>query len=124
MIALPLQKQARARNASVFVDEDLVPYCDQWAFLASLQPMRTDDIEPAIVRAIGHRHPLDVIGDETEERQPWEHQAPRSRKLICPLPAALNVTLANQVTFNKSELPQPLSNQFIRLAAFWNPDFY
>ncbi|MBT8767338.1 TOTE conflict system archaeo-eukaryotic primase domain-containing protein [Metapseudomonas boanensis] len=124
LIALPLQKQARARNASVFVDEELVPYPDQWAFLASVRPMHRDDIEPAIVRAIGHRHPLDVIGDDTEERQPWEQQAPKSRKLTCPLPAALNVTLANQLYFNKSELPQPLANQLIRLAAFQNPEFY
>ncbi|MFZ6047914.1 DEAD/DEAH box helicase family protein [Pseudomonas sp. CR3202] len=124
LIALPLQKSARARNASVFVDEELVPYPDQWAFLASLQPMYAEDIEPAIVRAIGHRHPLDVIGDETEERQPWEHQAPKSRKLTCPLPTVLNVTLANKIYFNKSELPLPLSNQLIRLAAFQNPEFY
>lgn len=125
LIALPLQKKARARNASVFVDEELVPYPDQWAFLASIRPMHSDDIEPAIVRAIGHRHPLDVIGgDDTEERQPWEQQAPTSRKLTCPLPAALNVTLANQLYFNKAELPQPLANQLIRLAAFQNPEFY
>lgn len=125
LIALPLQKQARARNASVFVDEELVPYPDQWAFLASIQPMPPDDIEPAIVRAIGHRHPLDVVGgDDDEERQPWEHQAPKLRKLTCPLPITLNVTLANQVYFNKSELPQPLANQLIRLAAFQNPEFY
>ncbi|HBP1357769.1 TPA: DEAD/DEAH box helicase family protein [Pseudomonas aeruginosa] len=124
LIALPLQKQARARNASVFVDEELMPYADQWAFLSSIRPMHRDDIEPAIVGAIGHRHPLDVIGDDTEERQPWEQQAPKSRKLTCPLPAALNVTLANQVYFSKSELPQPLANQLIRLAAFQNPEFY
>jgi hypothetical protein len=32
LIALPLQKQARARGNSVFVDEKFEPHVDQWAF--------------------------------------------------------------------------------------------
>jgi len=31
LIALPLQKEARQRGCSVFVDDDLKPYPDQWA---------------------------------------------------------------------------------------------
>lgn len=38
LIALPLQKRARAQGGSVFVDETLVPYPDQWAFLSWVQP--------------------------------------------------------------------------------------
>jgi hypothetical protein len=34
---LPLQKEPRQRGYSVFVDEELRPYSDQWAYLASLQ---------------------------------------------------------------------------------------
>lgn len=33
LIALPLQGQARKKGNSVFVDEDFVPYPDQWAYL-------------------------------------------------------------------------------------------
>ena len=36
----------------------------------------------------------------------------------------MSVTLANQIYFSKSELPQPLVNKLIRLAAFQNPEFY
>ena len=38
LIALPLQKWPREQGCSVFVDADLRPYPDQWAFLASIQP--------------------------------------------------------------------------------------
>ncbi|MDP3847646.1 MAG: DEAD/DEAH box helicase family protein [Pseudomonas sp.] len=125
LIALPLQKKARAQNSSVFVDETLTAYPDQWVFLASIQPMPADGIESVIVQATGHCHPLDVIGvADEDERQPWQSQAPKTQKLACPLPKSLTVTLANQVYFNKSELPQPLANQLIRLAAFQNPEFY
>jgi hypothetical protein len=40
LIALPLQKEARQRGCSVFVDDDLKPYPDQWVYLASLQLTR------------------------------------------------------------------------------------
>jgi hypothetical protein len=39
LIALPLQKQPRESGHSVFVDEHLTPYSDQWVFLAAVRPM-------------------------------------------------------------------------------------
>ena len=45
---------------SVFVDDDLRSYPDQWAFLASIESMSPQDIEPAILCATGGAHPLDV----------------------------------------------------------------
>ncbi|MGA8132935.1 MAG: DEAD/DEAH box helicase family protein [Pseudomonas gingeri] len=125
LIALPLQKRARAQNNSVFVDGSLEPHSDQWAFLASIQRMSPGDIEPAIIRAMGRRDPVGVAYVEHEgDAEPWQDRDSISRKLTCPLPASLHITLANQVYFEKSELPQPLANQLIRLAAFQNPEFY
>ncbi|MCP3430673.1 TOTE conflict system archaeo-eukaryotic primase domain-containing protein [Stutzerimonas stutzeri] len=125
LIALPLQKRARALNGSVFVDETLTPYPDQWAFLASIQPMPVQDIAPKTLRATGGRHPLDVTAlADDEESKPWQRTAEKTQKLACPLPESVNVTLANQIYFDKSELPQPLVNKLIRLAAFQNPEFY
>ncbi len=60
LIALPLQKRPRASGGSVFVDINLQPYSDQWAFLASVIPMNVQDIESTILRATGSIHPLDV----------------------------------------------------------------
>lgn len=125
LIALPLQKRARAQGGSVFVDETLVPYPDQWAFLASVQPMPAKDIAPATLRASGGRHPLDVADlTDDEGAKPWRRTSVKIRKLACSLPASVSMTLANQIYFSKSELPQPLANKLIRLAAFQNPEFY
>ena len=44
LIALPLQSQARARGNSVFVDDQLRPYQDQWAYLASVPAMEPVDL--------------------------------------------------------------------------------
>jgi hypothetical protein len=125
LIALPLQKRARADNHSVFVDVALQPYPDQWAFLASIQRITAEQIQPAITAAIGNRDPIAVAYvDDDEIAQPWRNSSTRSQKLSCPMPDTLNITLANLIYFEKSQLPQPLANQLIRLAAFQNPEFY
>ena len=125
LIALPLQKRAREKNNSVFVDYSLEPHSDQWAFLASIQRMNPADIEPAIIRATGNRDPVGVAYVEDErDAKPWRDRDSESCRLTCPLPASLSITLANLIYFEKSELPQPLANLLIRLAAFQNPEFY
>lgn len=125
LIALPLQKTAREKGCSVFVDERLQPYADQWAYLADLPRMPAVDIEPTILRATGGTHPLDVTFVEEEDlHEPWTRPAVASTKLVGPMPASLTVTLSNLVYLEKEHLPQALANRLIRLAAFQNPEFY
>jgi len=125
LIALPLQKGPREKGFSVFVDADLRPYADQWAFLASMQPMAASDIEPTILRATGGVHPLDVTFiDDEDLATPWKRESMPTGKLAGPMPKSLNVTLANLIYFEKTQLPQALANRLIRLAAFQNPEFY
>lgn len=125
LIALPLQKHPRENGCSVFVDANLRPYRDQWAFLASILPMPAHDIEPTILRATGNAHPLDVTFiDEEDQKEPWKRTASATRKLMGPMPKSLTVTLGNLIYFEKAQLPQSLANRLIRLAAFQNPEFY
>lgn len=55
LIALPLQKQSREQGRSVFVDGNIDPYPDQWAFLTSLRPLSRTELEDAILRVSGGR---------------------------------------------------------------------
>ena len=124
LIALPLQKHPRERGFSVFVDADLQPYPDQWAFLASVARMPAHDIEPTILRATGGAHPLDVTFiDDEDLATPWKRDS-KPAKLAGLMPKSLTVVLANQIYFEKAQLPQALANRLIRLAAFQNPEFY
>ena len=125
LIALPLQKWPRESGCSVFVDAELRPYPDQWAFLASIAPMAVHDIEPTVLRATGGVHPLDVTFiDDEDLATPWKRESRSTKKLAGPMPKALSVTLGNLVYFEKAQLPQALANRLIRLAAFQNPEFY
>jgi len=125
LIALPLQRYPRELGRSVFVDEHLEPFPDQWAFLASIRPMSRRILEDAILRASGGRHPLDVaFSVEREDNKPWQRQSPLTARVEGPLPDSLVLVLANQIFIAKDNLPQPLANRLIRLAAFQNPEFY
>jgi superfamily II DNA or RNA helicase len=125
LIALPLQKQPREQGRSVFVDDALQAFPDQWAYLASIEPLAPRDIEPTILRATGGSHPLDVtfVADE-DSLEPWKPRSSATQRLAGPMPESVAVTLANLVYAAKAQLPQPLANQLVRLAAFQNPEFY
>jgi superfamily II DNA or RNA helicase len=124
LIALPLQKEARQRGCSVFVDDDLQPYPDQWGYLATLRRLSVAGLQTLIQSAAGGTHPLDLAFIAEEDlATPWKAAVPPSR-LRGPLPTSLTLTLADRLYVERSGLPQPLLNRLIRLAAFANPAFY
>jgi len=70
-------------------------------------------------------HPLDVaFVSEDEDIKPWQRPSPVPARIIGPLPQSLTLVLANQIFISKANLPQPLANRLVRLAAFQNPVFY
>lgn len=129
LIALPLQRKPKERGNSVFVNEEFIPYPDQWAFLSLTRRMSRAEIE-AIVneaerrgRVVGVRM---VIPDELDD-EPWTARPSRRRKeppITGQLPERSTLVLENQIYIDKEELPAPLKNRLIRLAAFQNPEFY
>ncbi|MFH1963988.1 MAG: DEAD/DEAH box helicase family protein [Acidobacteriota bacterium] len=124
LIALPLQKQPREDGRSVFVDDHFEPYSDQWAFLSAIRPLSRMELEDAILRTSGGRHPLDVAFLAEGDSKPWQRPVPVPTKISGPRPESLHLVLANQIFVAKADLPQQLANRLIRLAAFQNPEFY
>jgi superfamily II DNA or RNA helicase len=129
LIALPLQRPAREYGNSVFVDERLQPYADQWAFLASLPRLSPREVSALANdaqvkdRVLGVRMPLeDDDGDEPWCRPPSRHQSPAP--LADPLPDRLRITLADGIYVDRLALPPSMVARLVRLAAFQNPEFY
>ena len=131
LIALPLQKEPRQRGNSVFLDERLDPYTDQWQFLAMLEKLDTQTVEDVVRvaqrkgRVVGVRIAAAAEDDET----PWETPPSRRRKapvIDGPLPDGLELVLvlANEIYISKDELHPALQYRLLCLAAFQNPEFY
>ena len=82
LIALPLQFGPRKQDKSVFVDTELRPYPDQWAFLASIPRM---DIRLAEYLVRDAQRTGDLIGvrlsltDDDDGRDPWTLPPNRKR---------------------------------------------
>ena len=125
LIALPLQGQPRKKGFSVFVDENLVPYPDQWEYLASIQKISRFELEASLLSVSGGRHPLDIafIAEE-DEKEPWKRSLQHSIGISGPLPESLTLVLCNLIFIAKTDIPRALANSLIRLAAFQNPEFY
>src|SRR5579863_2232984 len=129
LIALPLQWRARQAGNSVFVDDSLTPFKDQWAYLSTLPRNPAETIitiasEAALSgRILGVRMPVD---DEFAD-EPWKmspSRRVRKAPIEAPLPTAIEVVIADQIYFERNVLPPALVAQVIRLAAFQNPEFY
>ena len=80
LIALPLQKGPREQGHSVFIDDHLEPWADQWAFLASIRKLGrahsvTGGRPPELTR---HSFRSGVRRDRGEtQRDKWHESAPR-----------------------------------------------
>ncbi len=134
LIALPLQRRAREHGNSVFVDDVLVPFADQWAYLSGLQRLSEPDLQRLLTEAyargplLGVRMPVE--DDDGEE--PWQRPPSQRRNTLSktgppnlgPMPVSVRVVLANEVFVDRTELPPALVTQLARLAAFQNPEFY
>ena len=120
LIALPLQGKARKAGNSVFVDEEFLPFKDQWAYLYNVKR-----IDECIVDTLLTEHQQEDFGAlaTSSETKPWK------------TPIVQNVTQGDfnsNLKINKSDsIYIPLSsisskviNLLKRFAAFKNPDFY
>jgi superfamily II DNA or RNA helicase/very-short-patch-repair endonuclease len=130
LIALPLQKQARERGNSVFLDEQFLPYSDQWAALSSVTRITKSQIEALVRDAESKGRILGVraaMVEDEDEDSPWvmrPSRRPKELPIIGPLPEELELVIGDQIYVPKEPLVPGLRNRLIRLAAFQNPEFY
>jgi len=82
LIALPLQKGPRGQGHSLFLDDHLEPWSDQWAFLASIRKITRAHAESLVQNADRRGRILGVrlppLDEESEE--PWSVPPSRHRR--------------------------------------------
>jgi len=129
LIALPLQRQPRQCGNTVFLDDQLAPYADQWAVLSQIRKVGRRQLEDVVQSAEGRGRIVGVrlaLPDESDA-EPWAAPPSRRRKeaLISErLPASLELVLGDGIYIAKDTVPPVLRNRLLRLAAFQNPEFY
>ena len=130
LIALPLQKGPREQGNSVFLDDDLVPWTDQWAFLASVRRIGRAQVEGIVQEAERRGRILGVRlpPQDDEDDEPWTAPAIAAPKGAADrrrtASDAWNWFSAIRSTSPRTDLHPGLRNRLLRLAAFQNPEFY
>lgn len=117
LIALPLQYEARSRGCSLFVNDELQPYEDQWAFLRELTRVSPTQLQ----EWVGEPPEPASNNDETA---PWEQGLHIEKGPVPNCPERITVTLANHVYIRLADMPAPLAARIKRLASFANPVFF
>ena len=122
LIALPLQKTARDKDNSVFVDENFRPYEDQWGFMAGIRRLSEEEIAGLIPRLSPGNELGALRKDDEEAKKPWE--TVRMRLSGSDFPQEVRLVKANMLYVEKEGISQRGLNAIKRVAAFRNPEFY
>ncbi|MGN0833960.1 MAG: TOTE conflict system archaeo-eukaryotic primase domain-containing protein [Kiritimatiellia bacterium] len=131
LIALPLQAEPRKMDNSVFVNDDWVPYTDQWAYLSSVERISRNTVDLLLQKARnGRRLLLPNARTVSDSERPWTFFLPLwstgehvGRSSALPLLADVRVVLANRVYVEQKNLTPSVRCKLIALASFHNPEF-
>lgn len=110
LIALPLQRAARANGNSEFLDPaTLKPWPDQWRFLASVTRLDHAGVE----QRIEYLPPIEVGPDAMRRAQRRRNEPAPPERVIC--------TLGTQLSMERSGLPPSLVSSLKHAAMLHNP---
>ena len=121
LIALPLQKKVRENGNSVFIDENFVPYPDQWRFLSNIQKLH-EKLLPTLIKKLSKGNELGLLKNEDSKLKPWVKQTTELKKN--DFSGTINIVRSGMLYIEKTGLSQRALNILKRYAAFKNPAFY
>ena len=122
LIALPFQGQAQKEGNSLFIDEHLVPYPDQWAYLSTLPKITHDQLDSCL-QLLSRENEIGEFADPAEKTAPWQHKRSKRKLSHEDFPIQVSITLSNLIYIEKEGLSQAALNTIKRMAAFPNPEF-
>lgn len=113
LIALPLQRARREDGCTVFLDEGMIPFADQWAFLASVPRFRAE-----------HARDLSRDGGWSAGLPTWEASNAHRPAGLTAVSGTIRARLSGRLEIQTSGLPAEVLHRLRRVAAFANPMFF
>lgn len=122
LIALPLQKHARALGNSTFIDSNFNAFTDPWTVLQQTELMSSSEVNN-IVNELGYNF-IEQNQTDVDHEAPWVKNIPKKNQKIAGCPDAIELVFANMIHIPIQTLPSQLIAQLKRLATFSNPRFF
>jgi superfamily II DNA or RNA helicase len=122
LIALPLQREARKAHNTEFLDAELEPHRDQWAYLASIPRITREHLS----ELLASDDDVTLAGGPNDDGRdaPWRPpRMLRQRLTDVSLPVSLTVTIADRLYVERAAVPPALAHAIRCLAMFSNPMF-
>lgn len=120
LIALPLQGRARKAGNSVFVDDEFLPFKDQWAYLYNVKKINESVVD--VLLALHRQEDFGELATSSEAR-PWE--VPISQDVTQKdFDGKLRIRKSDKIYIPLSSISGKAVNHLKRIAAFKNPEFY
>ncbi|WP_407271895.1 TOTE conflict system archaeo-eukaryotic primase domain-containing protein [Radiobacillus sp. PE A8.2] len=108
LIALPLQKQAKMKGNSVFVNDSFQEYDDQWQYLSTVKKISEKDILQIVKNLSIEENPI-MVKEQVENIN---------------LPKEITIELNHGIEIPKDLLPSKILIELQKLATFGNPEFF
>ena len=135
LIALPLQGQAVKNKCSVFVDEDFIPFDDQWAYLSSVKKLSEKAVQARcteIAKTVSDflpgdnsaRNKLLNVYSSDPNAQSNNQPAQNARLTQKDFSSAVHITFSNQIEITKAGISERALGIFRRTAVFLNPEYF
>ena len=131
LIALPLQGKALRQGNSVFVDENWIPYENQWGTLLNIRKLSNDDISNHINLWCPDNDTMGLFSEIEEESEDSKFllftNAPKTslyKFTETDASGTIKIVLADGIYIDSTNLKPRLQNAIRRLAAYTNPQFY
>ncbi len=123
LIALPLQKIPRDNGNSVFVDEHMQPYANQWVCLAKIRCLSLQELRSLVRGVLVATKDGDRATDQALEtdRNIIESE---ERAIKLSVPMEFTIVRDEQIHIPLPGVPAGLVSRLKRLATFPNPKFY
>jgi superfamily II DNA or RNA helicase len=115
LIALPLQKTARALGNTEFLDRELRPWPDPWRGLSLVRRLTPDTLEALL----GELPPMEVGVEGSTLPSRWGRSVPEP-----PAPESIRCVRGPRLSLERSGLPPSLLARIKHLASLRNPEFH
>jgi len=121
LIALPLQLEPRKNSNSVFINNEGVPYNDQWSILAATRKVAKSQLQSILNQLSSY---IERASGGIEKNEPWKKLNDNDSIKINGCPQKVTLTLADQLYVPIVNLPGKLTSKLKHCAVFSNPEFY
>jgi superfamily II DNA or RNA helicase len=125
LIALPLQRIPRREGNSVFVDDNFVPYQDQWTFLGKVRLLSPKDVTDILTKCCNFPGKKKTVEPNELELVEAENCLGAPDAYIeGAFSKEVELHFSHDIEIDISDLPSRLIAALKRLATFANPEFF